>query len=282
MMVDDALSPRLVPDVVPGPEWDGHVLLLHACEDERLTGLTSWVSRGLNQGEKIFYAEDAVAPDDSVVAALRRRGVDLDRAVSDGRFTLMPVAGSSPAESPESVVRRALSEGFRAVRVSGEASAARTIHSAEDHARQEWIMEELCRTLPVSALCQYPLPLIEGALLDEVVSEHSTGVREGAFSTYRDGSGLALGGEIDLTNGDVFAATVRAAFRTEEAVVWLDFSRVRFIDVAACRTLARASKGFRNAGGQLRVVRPGRSMRWILRLLEIDRLPGFEVIGDET
>ena len=110
-----------------GPEWDGHLLLLHDSDTER---------------------------EHAVIAALETHGVDAATAVAEGRLALLPLAEFYPTEGQRQVVDRALAEGFPAVRMSAGASAALTVLSPGDYLSLEWRMDELARSLPVSALCR--------------------------------------------------------------------------------------------------------------------------------
>ena len=74
----------------PGTAWDGHVLLLHRTEGERLAGLTAWVRRGLELGEKIIYTEFPFMPEDALVPVLAAWGVDVAAAVRDGQLVELP------------------------------------------------------------------------------------------------------------------------------------------------------------------------------------------------
>jgi hypothetical protein len=80
----------------PGAEWDGHVLLLHRTEGERLAGLTAWVRRGMELGEKIIYTELPLMPEDALAPVLEARGVDVAAAVRDGQLKIINGGGSGP------------------------------------------------------------------------------------------------------------------------------------------------------------------------------------------
>jgi len=46
----------------PGPGWDGHLLLPHVSEEERLRGLAAWVRRGLERAQVTVAAAAAREP----------------------------------------------------------------------------------------------------------------------------------------------------------------------------------------------------------------------------
>ncbi len=266
---------------VPGPEWDGHVLLLHDAEAERLAGLTAWVRRGLHLGEKVVYTAGTVEPAHSLLAVLEERGVDAAAAVRDGRLALLPVEQFYPPEGQHVVVERALAEGFVAVRMSAEARTALAMLSPAAYRGLEQRMDDLVRSRPVSAMCQYARATTTGASLDNVVAIHLTGVRQSTFATGRDQHGLVLRGEIDTTNTDVFTAVLAAACASRPTVLWLDLAEVTYIDAGSCWRLDDATRRFRAAGGQVLLVAPQPSVERTLRILEVDELPGVQLVGGE-
>jgi hypothetical protein len=40
-----------------GRTWDGHVMLLYGSEPDRVSGLVSWVRRGLANNEKVICGQ---------------------------------------------------------------------------------------------------------------------------------------------------------------------------------------------------------------------------------
>ncbi len=264
-----------------GHEWDGHILLLHASESERLAGLTAWVRRGLDRDEKVVCTEAAdIAPERSLLAVLADRGVDVTAATTDGRLQVLPLDDFYSPAGPRVIVDRALAEGFDGVRLTAEAAAALSVLSDDAYLNVERDAEQLCRTRPVSALCQYERCTTVGARLCEVVAVHSD-VRQSHLSVGADAHGTILAGQIDTANADMFAAALQAATSTADRVLWLDLGGVEFMDAAACGVLAAVTRGFRDVGGYVLLVTPQPSVERTLRLLDFDQLEGVEVIGVE-
>ena len=262
--------------------WDGHLLLLHDSEAERLAGLTAWVRRGLDQGEKVIYTETPnLPPAQSFLGVLEERGVDVGAATAEGRLAVLPLAEFYPPEGQVTVIERALAEGFGRVRMSAEARAALTFVPERAYARFEATMNMLCRTRPVSALCQYDRRTTTGARLRETVAIHLFGVRQAGLRTGPDGPGIALAGQLDVANADTLAAALEAATKTGKRVVSLDLAAVEFLDAAACRALSTATRRFRDRGGRVLLVAPQPAVEQTLRLLELDQLPCLEVIGGD-
>lgn len=275
------MHPVLGTDGPVGPEWDGHILLLHASESERLAGLTTWVRRGLNRHEKVVYTEAVdIAPERSLLAVLADRGVDVTAATADGRLEALPLADFYSPTGPGVIVDRALAEGFDGVRLTAEAATALSMLSSDAHLKVERDADQLCRTRPVSALCQYERCATVGARLRELVAVHS-GVRQSQLSVGEDAHGTVLAGQIDTANADMFAAALQAATSTTPQVLWLDLGGVEFMDAAACGVLAAVTRGFRDSGGYVLLLAPQPSVTRTLRLLEFDQMEGVEVIGGE-
>ena len=264
-----------------GPEWDGHLLLLHDSDAERSAGVAAWVQRGLDLGQKVLYAEAATEREHAVIAALEAHGVAAATAVAEGRLALLPLAEFYPTEGQRQVVDRALAEGFPAVRMSAGASAARTILSPGDYLSVERGMDELARSLPVSALCQYERSCTTGSRLRDAVGVHVRGIREGYFATDTGELGLVLRGEVDAGNAEVLEAAVTAFTDVPPRVLRLDVAELSFVDVAACRALVRGSRDFRASGGRVLLAAPTPPVERTLRLLGLGDLPGFQVNGGD-
>jgi anti-anti-sigma regulatory factor len=265
----------------PGLEWDGHLLLLHRTEDERLAGLTAWVRRGLDLGEKVIYTEVRHQPENGLLAVLTARGVDVAEAVCSGALVVLPPREFYPREGQQGVVERAFAEGFAAVRISAEATTAlSTLPPDEVHGVEQQI-DELVRTQPVHAMCQYEEATTTGPWLEDAVAVHLTGVRQTTFATSQALDGLALHGEVDATNTDVFAAVMIAASRRASRVLWLDLAELAYLDAGSCWRLDDATRPFRAAGGNVLLVAPQPSVERTMRMLEVDELPGMHVLGGD-
>jgi anti-anti-sigma factor len=283
-------------DGLAGSGWDGHLLLLYDSEPERRAGLAAWVRRGLDLDEKVICTEaPGVAAEDSVRMVLDEHDVDVAAATADGRLAMLPLAEFYPPAGQVPVVERALAEGFTRVRMTAEASAALGLLTESDYARIERTMDELCRTRPVSAMCQYERSVTSAARLREIVAVHLVGIRESGFRTRSAEDGIAVSGEVDISNADTFAAAVDAAVQaagspikdaaTEDAtttIVRLDLGDVCFVDVAACRALVTSTQWFRHGGGRVLVVAPQPAVERTLRMLDIDQLPGLEIINGDA
>jgi anti-anti-sigma factor len=263
--------------------WDGHLLLLHRSESDRLARLAAWVRRGLDQGEKVVCAEGCAEAGNSLLGHLRARGIDVDAAAAEGRLELLPLDVFYPPGGQDVVVDRALDEGFPALRMSAEADSARAVLTAEAYKDVESRIDRLCRTRPVSAMCRHSRRSTTGPHLRDVVAMHVAGVRDPAFSSGGDGSELVLRGEVDIANVDVLAATLGAALDAAMSsgrdVVRLDLAGVDFLGVSACRTIVDESAAFRVAGGRLVLAGSPPGVHRVLKLVGLHGVPGLELLA---
>jgi anti-anti-sigma factor len=262
--------------------WDGHILLLHGSESERWSDLAAWVRRGLENDEKVIYAEaGGTRPERSVMRILRDKGIDADAAASEGRLTVTPLLESCPPQGPEwlaEMVDRALAEGYRGLRISAEASAALTVMPEDAHSEVERSVDRLCRTHRLSALCQYDQARTVGDLLQDAASSHACGsIRQGALHIAQHDDRLVLVGEIDLSNQEVLACALRAAADRTSGALRLDLSQVDFLGAAGCHALHDGTIDFRAQGGRVQFIAPKPRIERVLRLAGIVRLEHVEL-----
>ena len=167
------------------------------------------------------------------------------------------------------------------MRMSVGALAAATVLSSGHYLTVERRMDELVRSLPVSALCQYARSVTTGPALRSAVGVHVAGVREAYFATRAGELGLVLRGEADAGNAEVLEAAVTAFTDVPPCVLSLDLAELTFIDVAACRALALGSRHLRASGGRVLLVAPPPPVERTLCLLGLTDLPGFQLVGED-
>ena len=271
------LDPRL--------DWDGHLLLLHHSEQERSSKLAAWVRRGLENDEKVVYSEvDGRSEVGSLLAVLRENGVDAVAATAEGRLSIIPIPEFYPAGGQLPVIERALAEGYRGLRIAAEASTALTFLNWPAYMAIEREIDEIARTHPLSAMCQYEQASTVDDHLSDVVSSHPTGIREWLLST-GDGDGeLILAGEIDVSNEELLACALRAATSRAPAsaapeTFRLNLGRVDFLSAGACRAIAEGTRQFRDGSGTVLVVGFQPPAASVLRLSGLAGLDGIELIG---
>jgi anti-anti-sigma factor len=260
--------------------WDGHILLLYGSESERLSALTGWVRRGLENDEKVIYTEAGETPPErSVVRLLQDNGIDVATATAEGRLAVLPVAEFFPPDGQAGMFERALAEGYRGLRISAQASSALTVMPQAAHSGVELAVDRLCRTQRLSAMCQYEQWGTVGERLRDVASSHvGGGIRQRALSTAQHDDHLVLAGEIDVSNHEILTCALRAAAERASQTLRLDLRQVDFIGAAGCRALDDGTLTFRRRGGQVQLIEPKPWVERILRLARVDRLERIELI----
>lgn len=257
--------------------WDGHLLLLHRSESERLAGLAAWVRRGLHREEKVIYTEvPSDLPRSSLLLSLQAHGIDTTSAITAGHLAILRLCDYPPGGHVE-VVERALAEGYRGVRMSAEVRAMVKAVTEPVYAGIERTTVRLCRTRPFSALCQYDQASTTNEGLRRITGAHMTGIRQEQLRTGPIEEGLALAGEVDVSNDDVFASVVRAAAAAAGRRLRLDLSRLTFLAAGGYRALVDSTQHFRDSGGRLLLMAPTPQVERILRMLAIDQLPHVEL-----
>jgi anti-anti-sigma factor len=260
--------------------WDGHLLLLHRSEGERLRRLAEWMRHGLQRGEKVVYVEPTDAGRESVAVQLREHGIDADALHADGRLEILAPEVYYPVGAPEAVVDRGLAEGFPAVRISGAATSALAVVTAAGHRDIEWGVDRLCRTRPVSALCQYAYPATAGPLLRAALDTHPSGFRELSLAGGGTRTRLVLQGSVDVANVEVLASLLGAAADGAAAAgiarLHVDLTDAVHLAAIACRAVAQASESFRSAGGRLVIEGADPAVEQMLRICGLAEMPGVE------
>lgn len=269
--------------VMEALSWDGHLVLVHGSERQRRAGVAAWVRRGLELGAKILYIEPAgESVERSFLGVLNDHEICVDAALDGGQLQVIPADDAAYSPSWQtSMVEKALAEGYPTVRWSAEVETAWGVMSPSAHADIEWATDELCHTRPVSILCQYPAGLTQ-ATMQTVCAMHGDGVRESLLHTSPTPGGIALAGEVDVSNETVLRSSLMAAGATTavgRGTFVVDLSRLAFLDAAGARAFLTATAAHRTSGGEvlLRAAQP--VVERVLRLLEIDRAVGLRLEG---
>ena len=260
--------------------WDGHILLLYLAESERLSALAAWARRGLENGEKVIYTEARETPPErTLVRLLQDDGIDAVTAAAKGCLVVQPPAEFFPPDGQAGMLERALAEGFRGLRLSAQASATVTVMPQAAHSDVERAFDQLCRTQPVSALCQYEQWDMPRERLQDIAASHlSGGIRQRALSVAQHVGQLVLAGEIDVSNHDILRCALRAAAEKASQLLRLDISRVEFVGAAGCRALDDGTFGFRRQGGRVLLIGAKPWVERILRVARVDQLERIELI----
>jgi len=260
------------------PDWHGHLLLIHHTEQERRAGVATWVRSGLELGEKVLYVEPPDEPAErSLANVLAEQQVVVDSAAARGQLEVLRAHEDLySTDGLADQVDHALAQGYRGVRLSAEAPTARELLSGTAHQDLEWATDRLCRTRPVSVLCQYSADLVREAL-PQVSAMHGDGVRETLLHTARLPGGIAVRGEVDVSNHDVLRCAVQAATLGAADSLVVDLSQLEFLDVSGARALLRATKSYRHGGGRVRLREPQHLVNRVLELCRVDQAGGLRV-----
>jgi anti-anti-sigma factor len=239
-----------------------------------------FLAEGLARRERVLCVGDRV------IESLRSlTGHDVAALIAGGAVETLTVAEAYEATGPllpeqqlayyDSATRRARDAGHRGLRVIAEVSAL----AGEPAQRAELVRWEhladryAARGSGFSAMCAYRADLAPEALAD-VACVHPlvhAPAELSAFRLFVDGDRLALAGSVDMSSSDQLAR-VLAAVEFGDAHVVMDLTELEFIDVAACRVLARwaAQRDARSMPVEVR----GASalLRRMWQLLDLDRL----------
>ena len=230
-----------------GSARDGHHLLLFRDDLHRMARVVDWVRRGLDEGEKVLYTQ--LPGDTSLFRGLTESGVDVDRVIDEGRLSVLPLEEFYPADGQAGLVQRQLDEGFPAVRLSATADAALSYLSPDQYHVIEQAMDQLCASLPVSALCQYAAQSTTETMLASTVETHPSAVDDPNLRYRRLDNRISLAGEMDASSvALVELELAKVSPPVDGDALTLDLSALRFIGVAGCRALLLGTEALRTDG----------------------------------
>src|SRR4051794_845978 len=174
-----------------------------------------------------------------------------------------------------SVVERALRQGYPSVRWSGDATTAWRVMPQPQHAVVERATDQVCRSRPVSAMCQYPVREA-AAILRRVSAVHGAGVRERLLEAAPIEGGLALSGELDISNQGILRLLLLAATTSPARDPFVvDMSGLDFLDIGGVRSLMAGTDLYRRRGGHVRLQTPRPHVDRLIRILGVHRERGF-------
>lgn len=264
----------------------GHTLLLFSSEEQRWHSIAAWTLAGLGLGEKIIFTGLHLRGWNTLTTRLGDEGVDVDDALASGQLQFSSPLDHFPATGHEEVVTDALAEGYPGVRMSWPAAEALTQLDHEGYARVEARMDELCRRLPLSALCQYDVADTGADVAAALISHPIVADGHGLIDTRvvsLDGAGPALSadlvGEFDSGNAGVLEEALlrMARARGPVARMELDLSGLRFLSVAAGRALLDGTSDFRADGGMVVISGANAHLSQVLVLLSLADHEGIEL-----
>jgi anti-anti-sigma factor len=283
----------LVTDIPEAGAAD-HVCWVHDGNDDTFDrAVGRFLVGGLDRGERLLCVGDRV------IDSLRKPSsglADVDALLADG--TLQTVSAGDAYEAtaefvPEdqfayydAATRRALDDGYQGLRVVAEVSAlaADPVHRPAlvrwEHLADDYIASGSGFT----AMCAYSGELARAAL-DDLTAVHPlvhAPAGAPAFQVFfDDDGGLALTGSVDTFSADRLAR-VLAASPAEPPSVVLDLGRIEFIDVAACRVLARWAAALSARSVAVELTGASALVRRMWLLLSLDAVAAVTFTGSRS
>lgn len=161
-----------------------HLSFIYETEADYRAILTPFLREGLESGDKVIYTVDARSWE-TVMGYLQDDGVDTDTYMQSGQLVNLEVDAVYMREgvfNPEGTIQflrsetgKALAEGYRALRASGEMSwALRGLPGSERLIEYETKLNGFFASNQCLAICQYDRRLFSPDLLFKVMTTHPT------------------------------------------------------------------------------------------------------------
>jgi hypothetical protein len=239
-----------------------------------------FLAGGLARGERLLCVGERV------IDSLRGGAVpstEMAALVADGTLETLTLAEAFEAAGDflpanqlsyyETATRRAIEAGYRGLRVISEVSvlaadpALRPVLVTWEHVADDYIAQGTGFT----ALCAYSSRLTPEALAD-VAAVHPFVHGPGDAPTFRiffDDDRIVLAGSVDTFSADRLAR-VLASSPVDAAGAVLDVRLTEFLDVAACRVLARWADELHDRAQPLEIRNASPLLQRMWRLLALD------------
>lgn len=159
-----------------------HLCCIYETEQEHRTLLTPFMKQGLDRGEKIVYIVDARSAE-QILSYLREVGLDVKDYLNSGQLNVLSVDESYMLEGvfdPDGMIRlleketrRALDEGYSALRVTGEMSwVLRGLPGSERLMEYESKLNNFFPGNKCLAICQYDRRKFKPEILLDILTTH--------------------------------------------------------------------------------------------------------------
>ena len=169
---------RKIKELKPGD----HLCCIYETEQEHRALLTPFMRQGLDRGEKIVYIVDARSAE-QILSYLREVGLDVKDYLNSGQLNVLSVDESYMLDGvfdPDCMIRlleketrRALDEGYSALRVTGEMSwALRGLPGSERLMEYESKLNMFFPGNKCLAICQYDRRKFKPKVLLDVLMTH--------------------------------------------------------------------------------------------------------------
>jgi PAS domain S-box-containing protein len=171
-----------VTDLEPGD----HLCCLYESEEEHRALLTPFLRQGLERNQKVLYIVDARTAED-ILDYLRDDGVDVQPYIDSGQLGILTIKDAYMKEGvfdPDGMIRllrqeteRALSEGYSALRVTGEMTwALKGLPGSERLMEYEAKLNRFFQGSACLAICQYDRRRFPPDMLLDVLTTHPIAV----------------------------------------------------------------------------------------------------------
>jgi anti-anti-sigma regulatory factor len=263
-----------------GAEQSDHVCWVYEDNADFAAVARRYLEDGLARGERLLYVGE---PHSADLRADSGPLADVDGLIARGALQVLDLSagyeGSGPFTPQEQLAfydeatAKARAEGYTGLCVVAEISglAADPLRRSE-LVRWEHLADEFIGSgSGMRALCAYRGDLGGDALAD-VSSVHPL-VRDRAggppFRVGFEGDTLAVAGALDTFAADRLDQVLTGT-HVDRSPVTLDLSRVEFVDVGGCRTIARWGRLLQDRGARLELTGTSRVFRRMWRILGFD------------
>jgi PAS domain S-box-containing protein len=171
---------------IKGLEPGDHLCFIYETEEEHRAVLTSFLRQGLERDERVLYVADAHTLE-TITAYLRGAGLDVESHLNRGQLVVLTANDSYLRRGtfdPDAMIalmrsetKRALSDGYSALRVTGEMTWA--LHGLSGSDRLIEYEAKLNSFFPGSrclTVCQYDRRRFEPKVLLDVLRTHSIAI----------------------------------------------------------------------------------------------------------
>jgi len=159
-----------------------HMCLIFQDENERRKIISKFLEKGLLEHEKVAYFADVMTKEE-VVDWLRGCDININEAMAANNLTVQDSVTAYCFEGkfvPEEMLGRlkvfyndSFAQGYSQGRVSGEMSwALKGIPGSDRLMEYEAWVNEVFKTHPITAICQYDANKFSGAMIMDVLKVH--------------------------------------------------------------------------------------------------------------
>jgi len=154
----------------------GHLATFFSTDTGGLRLTVPFLTEGLRLGQPCFLVASDPVLKRYLDALEKQEGVDIRRAMDEGRFAVIHFDGGTAPTAVvlwERVFADVLTKRPTLIRIVGEMVSERTMFSSEDEMlRYEEIFEVMSRRYPVVVICQYDVRAFDGVALLRALKSH--------------------------------------------------------------------------------------------------------------